>query len=294
MIFDKFRKKNKFRAERRFAWYGRKKYANPLFPAKKRKSVSVADFRIPFYIKLGFLGLVLVLAGGLWFTLYSDYFMIKNIEAAGQGRLDPRALEEAAWQQARSSIFVFWPRQNIFIYDTARLHGELRGKYFFSSLVIEKKLPASLLISYEEEEYALIWQEGDDYFFADERGLIIDPADLAELAGKSYPLIKNSSSRVLAYGRVPVGEEYLKYVFGVFEKFNLMPDDLKINNFIADDEINSVKVKVENGPEIYFSLTDDRDKQIDKLLTVKNERLKDDFRKMTYIDLRYGDRVYYR
>jgi cell division septal protein FtsQ len=271
-----------------------KNYANPLFPAKKRKSAHVADFRFPLYIKLGFLGAVLILVGGVWFALYSDYFVIKNIEAAGQGRLDPRALEEAAWQQARSSIFVFWPRRNILIYDTDRLYEELSNKYFFSALLIEKKLPATLLINYEEEEYALIWQEGDGYFFR--RRARADPRSgrSCRIGREILPLDQKRLIPRPVDGKVPVGNDYLKYVFMVFERFKTMPEDLKIRNFIADDEINSVKVKIENGPETYFSLADDLEKQIDKLLTVKNERLKEDFRKMTYIDLRYGDRVYYR
>jgi hypothetical protein len=48
------------------------------------------------------------------------------------------------------------------------------------------------------------------------------------------------------------------------------------------------------GPAVYFNIEEDIDKQINKLIIIKNEKIKKDFNKKTYIDLRYGDRVYYR
>jgi len=49
-----------------------------------------------------------------------------------------------------------------------------------------------------------------------------------------------------------------------------------------------------DGPKIFFNTEEGIDKQINKLLVIKNEKLKDDFNGKEYIDLRYGDRVYYR
>jgi hypothetical protein len=51
---------------------------------------------------------------------------------------------------------------------------------------------------------------------------------------------------------------------------------------------------VKGGPFIFFNIKDDIDKQLAKLVLIRDKELMDNFNKKTYIDLRYGDKVYYK
>ncbi len=53
-------------------------------------------------------------------------------------------------------------------------------------------------------------------------------------------------------------------------------------------------MKILDGPAVYFNTEKDINAQIAKLLIITDKKLKDNFKNKKYIDLRYGDRVYYR
>ncbi|MFH1482541.1 MAG: hypothetical protein ABIE46_03405, partial [Patescibacteria group bacterium] len=61
-----------------------------------------------------------------------------------------------------------------------------------------------------------------------------------------------------------------------------------------DNEEGTIELKVVSGPIIYFNIKDDLLKQVSKLDVTISQKLKEEFIKKTYIDLRYGDKVYYR
>ena len=79
-------------------------------------------------------------------------------------------------------------------------------------------------------------------------------------------------------------------LFDQFKKQN----DLILEKLIIDSEVDTIKVKILDGPEIYFNISEVLEKQFKKLIILKNERLKNEFNKKTYIDLRIGDSIYYR
>ena len=86
----------------------------------------------------------------------------------------------------------------------------------------------------------------------------------------------------------------IDYAKRLFIKFKEYENEFTIERFLVDSDINTVKLIIESGPAIYFNTTESIDKQIEKLLIIKNQKLKDDFNTKTYIDVRYGDSVYYR
>ncbi|MCU0679598.1 MAG: hypothetical protein MUC28_04115 [Planctomycetes bacterium] len=239
--------------------------------------------------------LVLCLAAAIWFVFYSNFFTVKTIEARGEGRVDPAELEKLAYDQADRTFFVLWPENNLFLYDIPMLQNELNRKYSFSNLSIYRKLPSTLIIDYLEKSYALIWQEHEKYYYADERGSIIEEVPAVEAKEKNYPLIENLSDQGFKDRQAPVSEDYLSAVFIIYAKFkDNQTEELTLKSFKYDQEINTVKAALIDGPDLYFNMVEDLDKQFNKLITIKNERIKNDFSKKTYIDLRYGDRVYYR
>jgi len=53
-------------------------------------------------------------------------------------------------------------------------------------------------------------------------------------------------------------------------------------------------MKIFEGPEVYFNVNGDTQSQSEKLLLLKNEKLRGALYDKKYIDLRYGDMIYYK
>ena len=99
-----------------------KTYTNPFFEAKKKRNPGLRiEASIPMRIKLIILSVLGCLALIFWFSLYSNYFAIKSIEARGGEGLNPRDIETVAWSQINDSAFVLWQQKNIFIFNKEEL-----------------------------------------------------------------------------------------------------------------------------------------------------------------------------
>lgn len=275
--------------------YSTKKYSNPFFIKKRsRVDFNSQSFAIPRTIKFIMLFLLLALCLTLYFLFYSNYFAIKEIKITGEGKISNETIERMVWEQVDNNFLIFLPQKNIFLFDEERLIKDLENKYFFDYKSIEKKLPDTLIINFREKQYSFVWSEGDKYYYADKDGNIISDANPLEITQKEYPLVSNISEAAIKDKKISVKPETLNYIIDLFDAMKDYSDNFKIERFLVDDEINTVKIDLENGPRVYFNTNEEINKQINKLVIIKNERLKDDFADKIYIDVRIGDSIYYR
>jgi len=273
--------------------YGSKSYSNPFFDEKKKLRQSRKAF-FSFKIKLiSYLFLFFTIAVA-WFVFYSSYFKIKNVNVSGGDKISHTEIEKIAWDQANTSFFVLIPKRNIFLFDKGKLEDQLREKYSFNELSIEKKIPSGINISYDEKKYAFVWKEDDKYYYAGIDGEIISEATEEEITGKNYPIVHNQSGNKLNGRQISVDHSYLDLALDLNSKLKNYPDEFTVANALIDNEINTVKIQLASGPTIYFNTERNADEQIEKLLIIKKEKIKEDFMTKTYIDLRVGNSVYYR
>ncbi len=274
--------------------YSTKNYQNPFFQKSAKSSLSLPSANISRRVKMISLLTLILLAAMALFLIYSHYFDIREIIVTGTGQIENQTIEDHARQQIKDNILAIIPQRNIFLFSASRLTQTLNRKYALNSLTIKRKLPNSLIIDYREKEYAFILEENNNFFYADKHGHIITEANLLEVNERDYPIILNLSDDRIYNDQTQINAKYLEAVFILFSIFKDHSEELKIERYIIDKEINTIKVGILAGPQVYINIENDIDKQINKLLVIKNEKLKDNFVNKTYIDVRYGDSVYYR
>lgn len=283
----KFRKHNTAR-------YGSRDYTNPFFQQRKKTRINIE----PLFSWKFKLAVALIIVTGLasaWFFLYSPVFRIKNIDISGEGRFVPTdKIRSEVQSQIDNNMFVLWPQKNIFFFNTEKSLANLKTKYSFDQLSINKKLPSTLDVQYQEKQYSIIWQENEKYYYIDNSGSVIGEASPAEITQKDYPIIINFTGININNNQAIIDSKYLVYTNNLFQELKKHSEELKVQHFIVDNEINTVKVALQSGPQIYFNTDENIDKQINKLLIVKREKIQDTFNNKLYIDVRLGDAVYYR
>lgn len=289
--------------------YHDKNLTNPFFHRRRRKRIS---FSVGWSKKRKLTALlILILAGGLIWLIFSPVvFSINNIIVRGAIRIPPGEIESLAWQQAREKRFLFFPQGNIFVFSKSGVKEKLEGSYSFEKLTINKNLPHTLIIDIQEKSYAFIWCEGEKYYYADIDGYLINEVNPLEIKQKKYSIIENQGEEKIinepggGLGRIDINENHINYIINLSDRFLAGKNkeekgggkfqDLIIEKFIVDKDANTVKMALAEGPTVYFNTSEDQEKQINKLLTLKEGTLKSDFKNKSYIDLRYGDRIYYR
>ena len=274
--------------------YSKKKYSNPFFQSKRRIKINTYAPAWSWRVKLIIIIIVMAVLGFIWFFYSSSFFNIKSVTISGNNRIQSFEIEELFWEQADKRRFLLGSQRNINLFNENKFINTLNQLYNFENLSVKKNLPGDVIVSLEEKNYSLIWLESDNYYYIDESGSIISQIDLLEIKQKNYPLIENRGEIKVFEKNIKIDVVELNFIVKLFNEFKKDYKNYKIDRFILDNDINTIKLALIDGPLIYFNTKEDVNKQTDKLSVIINEKLKDNFLNKIYIDLRYGDRVYYR
>ncbi len=108
-----------------------------------------------------------------------------------------------------------------------------------------------------------------------------------------YPIIENISNDKIDENRknIDISSEYIDFCLKLYNDIGENVD-FGLKSIVLDESYNSVKIRLNNGPEVYFNLKNDYTEQVNSLLILEKE-LKGDLQGKKYIDLRYGDKIFF-
>ena len=266
--------------------YQSKNLKNPFFKKKEKKKTG--NFKKYFLVLI----LILIIAVA-WFFLASSVWRLKNIVVEGLTRIDSSEIKNIAWSREDNRRWLFFKESNFFLFQADALQEEILDKYNFANLEIKKKIPGTISIKISERPYAFIFQEGSTYLYASNDGYVIKEAVVSPEDMSKYFILENKSNSISINekDKITLKDDYLNFIFSLNQLLSAY-QDLPIEKFIIDQELNSVIVKFIDGPAVYFNVKDDLNKQVEYLSLVKKEKIGDNFNKTNYIDLRYGSKIF--
>lgn len=266
--------------------YSHKKLQNPFF--RKRTKGKSSWWRRSL-VSAG-AGVVIFL---LWFLTFSSFWTIKNIEITGLSRTPQGGLEQLIREQSAQKRYLVLNQSNLLFFDGQRATKQIMGAYNFSDLKINKSWPRTLVVTATERPLIFIFQEGSGKYYSSNDGYLVAP----ESAGvnpdnNAYFLVENQSGASLIndHNKLKLTPEYLNLLLSLHQRLAAYPE-LPLEKFILDQKLNTLSAKITNGPVVYFSTKTDQSDQLSHLLLVKKEKIKDNFSKTSYIDLRYSGQV---
>ncbi|HOZ53591.1 MAG TPA: hypothetical protein PK142_02850, partial [bacterium] len=108
-----------------------------------------------------------------------------------------------------------------------------------------------------------------------------------------YPLIENIGKNKVndSQKNIKLDREYIDFVIKLYNDIGIS-GNFGLKNIILDEEYNTVKIKLNNSLEVYFSFKNEYSDQISRFFVLKKE-LEEDLSGKKYIDLRYGDKIFY-
>lgn len=267
--------------------YQRKNLNNPFF-RRDHKNKQKRTLNIKYYI----IGICIILSFIIYGLFFSPWLVIKNIKIKGLGRLPESAISERLWNQTNQQVFWLLNQKNILLFNKKSAKLDLLANFNFSKIEIKKSFFNSLIVNIEERPYAFVWQEKGQSYYSDSKGFIIKDSLVSPEDVNKFPVIENQTpDSLIENDYLKIDENYLVFIFTVKNESD-KNSEIAINKFFFSQESNTVKVLFKNGLLAYFNVKDDVLKQIDKLLVVKREKIKDNIGSVNYVDLRYGDKVY--
>lgn len=273
--------------------YRLRKKDNPYF--QKRRS-------IPFKPLLAIVGCCVLVGFGIIAMFSSKRFEIQNIEITGIEHIDVNEIENLVCSYLESSSLLFWKKSNVFLFDASELSEAISTQFTFADVQTSTS-GQNLYLSITERTSNLLWQVGDDYYVVDLEGVVV-----RQLSQQEIDLIHNSENTgeliedlpiFLDKNNIPisVGDSVLteSEIQGTFQFHQyLLGQSLSCTQTVFDRLAGKwVSVDTDKGFQILFDPTGDVEQQAARLKVLMEKEIQES-ESLEYIDLRFGDHVYYQ
>lgn len=270
--------------------YCRKDYSNPFFRKRDGFLASGSSWKLRFFFIVLFLSVI----GLGWLVFFSNIFKIKNIKISGLERMPATEIENLVWAQTTNKKFFIGQGSNLFLFSEDGFMNALKQRYYFESARLDKRLPGVIVINIKEKIPKAVWSEDGKAYYIDEQGMIISEIPAIPAGSNAYLTVENRGGAKIAGRQADIDKEKLDFIVKVSEELKSNNFLFALDKFIVDQDINTVKIILINAPMIFLNTKVKVVDQINKLIILHEDELKSEFTKKTYIDLRYGDVIYYR
>ncbi len=255
---------------------------------------------------------VLILLIGLSYLSKWQKLNIENVEIIGNKVVDTELIDQVAREDISGRYLWLFPKTNFLLYPKNKIKDDLAKKFTrLKDISLKINNTNTLEISVSERTAAYTWcgdrpadntgpefiYKEDKCYFTDNTGYIFDTAPYfsGEVYLRFFGKITDSKNS-------PLGVYFLKGNFERLVSFieNLTKIGLKpAYLLITEDHVELYLSSGKNSPKIILKLDSDLNKITENLQTaLETEPLKSDFKKkfnsLLYIDLRFGNKVYYK
>lgn len=255
-------------------------------PRRRRFSISIKSI----FAVVGAVVFSAVIVGAIY-VLRLPQLQIKEIRFSGLEALVEKELTDAIWKKLEGEYVFFIPRRSIILAGGNALGGELQSVFpRIKNVSLRKVFPRTLEISVEERKIF---------------GILCGQSQCAyiDISGFAYETAPNSTGSLILkiqsdVDEITVGSQAVEPV--LMERFGLLGEELKkiglevIGYEISQKNPRDIRAKTSEGFEIIFNRDDDFQSIFRVLKSVLDEEIRDKRSKIEYIDLRFGNKVFYK
>ncbi|MEA3272915.1 MAG: hypothetical protein U9P90_04605 [Patescibacteria group bacterium] len=302
--------------------YHKKNYENPFFQ-NRRKEKSPRQYRL----KISSCLFVIVAMAWFIFLFFSPFFRIENIDFGDTDKELQAKIKLLLEAEFEKRSFLLFSEKNFFVFDTENLEDHLGAIFLLNELKIEKQFPNTLLIKAQEKSDVLVLLVGNEgAFFVDKRGLVVDivpetfktysidteggatstvdgmevnlsKMELSDDVVRKMPIVDIEGIEEANIRDEVLSEELVAMILGVHQnllnKLGVSPKLFEI----GDTEEGKMTVTTKDGWEMYFLINEPSEpieEQLENLKVILLEKVGDDRYLLDYVDLRFGDKIYFK
>jgi len=259
----------------------KKKKVKKRFRIKKKKSI--------FKSKVFWILLLSILSacGFVYLLIFSQIFQVKEIDISGNSIISNEQLLKVIEPSIRKQII--WETKSIFLIDLNKIEQEILKQFpEIENIELKRRLPELLISEVKERQvFAAIRLPSGKIFNVDKYGIAFE-----ERQRQNDLLVDFSDEKEFVFGENVIDAEKLKAISEIKKSLQKRLDIETEELLFLNDRLN---VTTSQGFKIYFGFTSDVEDQIFNLEMLGKEKLKmEELQNLEYIDLRFGDKVFYK
>lgn len=268
-----------------------------LYTVREPKRLTKKTSRKSFWI-LGTFILITSLGVALVYALRLPFWKIQKIELSGLETLGQEEIKIQINESFKGQYAFFLPRNSFFLFSPTSLADVLKSEFpRIKTATVEKKFPDLLKISIKERQLFGVFcntittsTSTSPCAYIDKTGFAYETAPNS--SGSLFIKIKSDAPEARAGAKIdPQLMNEILYLGGKLKK----GADLETIDYeFYSKNPRELKVKTSDGFKIIFMRDSDWEKTIHALKTVLNQEIKEKRQRLDYIDLRFGNKVFYK
>lgn len=228
--------------------------------------------------------------------LYAPIFSIKNIIINNVVfKPTEERLNQILNDYMKTSRWYIFPQKNLIFFSPSEARKILSSEFYIEEVVFKKHWPNVLKINVAKNVIVGVFKSENSSFLLDRRGLLVQQVNNTLENDKRLPVIveKNGSARSL--GEAVLEINLVQFIDDLYELWNISWPEMPFLYITV--EKNSLPTMQINMPEGWYVNVTGESSAVDQVNNLKRlleERIKDDKSKLQYIDVRFGNRLYFK
>lgn len=287
------------------------KYYSPISRKSSYKPKNLRPF--PIKVALAFLFFALVFGGIFYFLFFSEYFSIKSVAVEGQRTIQGKDIRGAVAFVLSSKKMGVLPLNNFLLLPDEKLRASLiEGFPKIATLEIKKMSPNRLGVIISEREASGIWclvsrdlvmaspdplrsgtkRDGtqETCFYFDKEGVAFEES--SKSVGSLILSVEDEREKTRYMGEVVLEEERIEFFLKIKELVDKNFPFI-IKNFVIKRD-GEIELLTSGIWRILFDKTAAPEFQLSNLKYILDEEIGPRINELEYVDLRLGNRVYYK
>lgn len=236
--------------------------------------------------------LLIILAALVYWALFSGPLAITKVRVESNFTLPIETLTQKFVNQLSALRWSFVPQRNIFAFNARALSKTISEQFLLGDVRVKKNLPHEIVLTIAEKPREILWSARGQLYALDPQGFILGTTEIK--SGDTKTVIYDQSGAVPEAHAKILAPAMLNFVSTIVR--NARVTSLKPQFFIlANSRATEITLKVGEGWNIKFDTTQNPDTQLKNLdIILRNSIAPDALKRLEYIDLRFGEKTYYK
>ena len=255
-----------------------------------RRDTRKARRRRVVFISLG----IFVVVAGLASFLLSKYFWVKHVEITGLSRAPETEVRAGIDQWLQAKRFLYPWRKPLWLLSAQDLTKEMKSLFpVIKEVVVSRAWPDSLKITFEEyDAWGVLCQgEPETCYWIDRAGVVFESAPA--FSGLIVPKIRDQRGHGITPGSTQLSQNFM-HLITYFNERARGDDTLQSLQFTIGEQDATVHATTRAGWDMLLLEDTNPETAYKNLRTTLDQEIKERVGELDYIDLRFGNRIFYK
>ncbi|MBI2640600.1 MAG: FtsQ-type POTRA domain-containing protein [Candidatus Sungbacteria bacterium] len=245
-----------------------------------------------FFLVLAAFSLLGVIIAGMVYVLRFPRWQIREISFSGLEVLSQEEIASKIKHELQGEFAALIPRSSFFLAETASLAESLQKEFpRIEQISIKKDFPDKLKISAKERKLFGIFCGQSSCAYIDASGFAYESAP--NFSGSLITKIKSDAPDP-AVGQNAVEPALMERLIFLGEEIKRSLGIMSVVHELSSQAPREIRVETDEGFKIFFNRDDDFQNVFRVLKTVLDEEIKEKRARLEYIDVRFGNKAFYR